>query len=149
MKYLIAFIFLLCVFSCASPGPKVTVCVVSAQSEVYDCIDGNNTKTQVPFSQDPGLICSSPHDLEEALKACKAGNILTVTSCTLKYANSEFLCVQPNGSQFFLLYPDAENYVCLSGQDKQRLLERCHHLYEYEQEYDVDSLIGPSHSTLL
>lgn len=77
----------------------------------------------VSFDDGTDLLCSSPSDTEELLKACKEQRVIVVTLCS--YLKPNFLCTDPSGKQFRLITSDADNYVCLSPTDHRRLLERC------------------------
>lgn len=106
--------------SCAS-GPKVTVCVVDAKNELYQCADHKDRKFSLPITTE--LECLSPYDMEAFLKACSKGKLIPVTIC--RYSNYNFVCQEPSGQQYPISIPSADNYVCVSEQHRKRIEERC------------------------
>lgn len=111
---------------CSPSGPAVTLCIVDASNHGFQCADQKN-KFFMPFEKSLSMVCASPFDTEEALKACKAGYILPITLCSLHLESIDFLCVEPSGNQKYIAISDADNYVCMNNEDRKRLLERCHH----------------------
>lgn len=114
--------------SCAQPGgPIVTGCVVSGKNPAllgFQCVTEGGPSFFKPLAQGYDLKCASPHDFEDALKACRNHQVLTITLCSLE-AVGDFLCIDPQLNQFHLSLSDADNYFCLSEEDRQRVIQRC------------------------
>ncbi len=112
-------------FGCpASFGPAVTVCVLDSAKKGYQCVYFPKAKSFVTFDGNRNLRCISPEESENALKACRKKQVLPVTLCA--YSASDFLCTSPDGAQAHRSAESLENYVCISEQDRLRILERCH-----------------------
>lgn len=110
--------------SCKS-GPRVTACVVDVKSEGFQCVSYPNTRYFLPLKDGEDLECVSPSDLEDALKACKNHKVLPVTLCELRFAESKWQCATPSGSSYLLPLEKADNFFCMSEQDRKRVLQRC------------------------
>lgn len=78
-----------------------------------------------PFEKGKDLLCASPSDTEDFLKECKNGRILTIPLCTYEESTKWFHCDDPKGIYYKLETSQADNFFCLSQQDRKRLLYRC------------------------
>lgn len=58
-----------------------------------------------------------------SLTSCKSGPLVTV--CVVDHVNQGLQCVDPNDQAFFLKLEQADNYVCFSPRDTQKILEAC------------------------
>ncbi len=109
--------------SCAH-GLRTTVCIVDYNNSGFQC-SGEKKKLAyfLAFEKGKDLLCYSPTDTENFVKACKDHIILPVTSCS--YSNGAFLCIDPSKGSFYISPLQASNYFCLSPRDHSRLIERC------------------------
>lgn len=58
-----------------------------------------------------------------AAASCRQG--VDVTICVLDPVAGGLECAQSDGSAFFLPMPDAENFVCMSPADTEKVLKSC------------------------
>ena len=121
IKPLLALLILSASLVSCGTGLKVTACVVDAAHESFRCTHGSS-KTTVPLVQGEALLCASPIDTENFLKACKEKQILDITLC--QYEGAEFTC-KLDGVVTEISVADADNYFCLSALDFSRLKQRC------------------------
>lgn len=112
---------------CAHPGPNVTICIVDNAHQAFQC-DSEYPHNQwpVPFSGGEKLLCASPHDTETFFKACKAGLLISVPLCSIRNHLNLFECTLGNSLLSPISLMQAENYVCTSQEDYDRIKERCH-----------------------
>lgn len=121
MKHLLLFSALF-LASCGHSGPLITACVVDAKNEGFQCAQ-KDKKFFIKFEDGTNLICVSPTDIEQLLKACKQHKIIQTTEC--KWTEARFLCVDPDGNHHQEIPDLIDNYFCVSEKDKRRILERC------------------------
>ena len=97
-------------------------------SQGFECAYKKQSRF-LTYEQGADLICASPQDTELFLKACKKGIYLPITVCSVDIVDINFPkgeCTEISGKITYSPINDLENWVCLSPQDKERLLERCH-----------------------
>lgn len=105
-------------------GPVVTACVVDLPNDGFECIKTEEEKgALVSFSNAPDLICTSPKDLEDSLKACKRGVFLPVKVCTV--SKGAVSCNDTIGAPFSIELKAMDNYMCFNAQDRKRIFDRC------------------------
>jgi hypothetical protein len=103
---LCATIGFLLVLGCSAPyGPAITVCVTDVKDKGFQCVTYPNTRFFLPFASGSSLKCLSPSDAESALKDCNLKNPMTL--------------------EWAVPSPDVDNYVCISDNDRSRLMDRC------------------------
>lgn len=117
-------------FACGIPsGPAVVGCVVTTKVPSrlgFDCVDEKDNHVFFkPLNEGYDMKCAKPHDVEDALKACKQNQVLKITLCSLVAPEAEFLCQTPQLSYFNIALSDADNYFCMNERDYQRIIERC------------------------
>ena len=113
-------------FACASLGPAITACTVDVDKNGFDCVTYPSKKSFIAFSLGLDLLCASPEDTEDFLKACKEQNqILPITYCQLSIFEKYFTCTDPNGETSELPVKDADNYFCVSELNLKRIKQRC------------------------
>lgn len=108
-------------------GPVVTGCIVSGKDVShlgFQCVTENGPSSFKPLDQGYDLKCTSPTDFEDALKACRNNQVLSITLCNYA-ADGIFHCIDPQYRLFTLTLLQADNYFCLSEQDRQRVIQRC------------------------
>lgn len=73
------------------------------------------------------LMCISPDDFEQFLKACKKDHrVLAVTVCKFFELDPVmFTCAPPDGQSFPMSIDQVDNYFCVSPSDRRRIEERC------------------------
>ncbi len=108
--------------SCAHGGPDVTGCVVDSASLGFQCAN-SKTKYYITFEQGKDLLCASPSDIEDFLKACKDKKVILITLC--RFDTPLFTCTKSPGEQFQDVPEHMDNYFCLSQKDRKRVIERC------------------------
>jgi hypothetical protein len=122
-RLLISLLSLGALGSCAK-GLDVVVCVVDSEMAGFQCAKYGNEKGYFLSLQDgKSLQCASPAESEEFLKQCKQHNVLPISACS--YDGAAFLCMSPGRPAYKLDLKDADNYVCISEQDRRRISERC------------------------
>lgn len=110
---------------CTSKGPKVTVCIVDVKHDGFQCVQYPNTRYFLPAKDGKNLLCASPAEIEDAIKACEKHQILQITLCKLKSDLDGFTCKNPQGHESNLPWGDSDNYGCMTQKDFKRILERC------------------------
>lgn len=116
----------LCVVSVSSgcgPGLQVTACVVDTPNNGFQCINSKKKKSYVPFSLGGLLKCASPRDTEDYLKACQQHRVIPIPLCHIH--GGDFLCINPDQTQFTQSYESSDNYFCMTDADRKRVQERC------------------------
>lgn len=118
-------IFLSLLVSCAH-GVVITVCVVDSQNKGFQCVKQDQKDGYfLPFEKGSDLLCASPSDTEDFMKACKQHNVINITLCSIN--GESFLCKGPGTMD--MPYPISQlagdNFVCLNPQDRKRVIERC------------------------
>jgi hypothetical protein len=113
--------------NCGGKGPKVTGCVVDSKNSGFQCVKYPKERFFLPFEKGEYLQCVSGTDLELGLKACKEHEpIPPLTLCSLDYVRNKFFCqLQTASAGYYIDVEKADNYFCLSEQDRRRILERC------------------------
>jgi hypothetical protein len=122
--FCLVFAVLLNLSACEDGGPEITGCVVNTEKKGFDCVDYPKTKYFVPAGPSD-LECIAPDDLELFLKACKKHKALSVTTCKLDWTAGKASCKPPTGQPFVIAIDAANNYFCINGKYKQRILQRC------------------------
>lgn len=125
MRRVILFLLFVILSSCASGGPKVTVCIVDAPNSGFQCVDHDGNENFVALRDGSRLACSSPDESEQFLKACKNGIVKKITACRYQIEQAIFRCKKPDQSEYDLLIRQADNYVCMTDRDIRRIIERC------------------------
>lgn len=105
-------------------GPIVTSCVVDMKNGGYQCgrIDQADPFF-LSFSDAATMVCVSPMDLEDSLKACKKGEVLIVPLCTI--SNRLVACQDIEAKPVVKDLTEMDNFWCLNQVDRNRLLQRC------------------------
>jgi hypothetical protein len=111
--------------SCKHGGPLVDICIVDEKREGFQCVSYKDKEYYLPFLRGSHLLCSSPYDTEDFLKACKKGQVLIVTLCSYDLENKDFKCKDKKGQEFHISSKQAENYACFTSQHRKRIIERC------------------------
>lgn len=111
--------------ACSAKGIRATVCIVDAKSLGFQCnFNGEKKGYFVPFEQGGDLMCSSPEETEDFLKACKQDHkILDIVMCS--WVSGSFLCMSKVAQAYTMSPEKVDNYFCLGHQDFKRLGERC------------------------
>jgi hypothetical protein len=111
--------------SCAS-GIDATLCIVDSHNYGFQCMNEKSKDGYfLSYRDGAELICASPSDTEVFLKACKKKKLVEVALCSYVESLDKFGCLDLEGNQFEIENPKAENFVCLSLQDRTRLIYRC------------------------
>lgn len=120
----LAIFFVLLANGCAS-GLKATVCLVDSANAGFQCAYNGDAAHGyfLPLEKGADLLCASPEDTEDFIKACKNHQILPIPLCSLNMPG--FLCTTPSSDHYYLSLPQLDNFVCLSSIDRKRLIQRC------------------------
>lgn len=118
-------LFFILSLGCSTQGVRVTVCIVDAQNNGYECRlnDASDIGHFVGFSEIKDLRCYSPKDMETLIKTCQSHATVKLKECTFQVPG--FTCIDTDGTVEKIDAILGENYVCLSDQDLQRVLDRC------------------------
>lgn len=128
-------IFAVCSSGCAAitkedqkvieEGPAIIICVLDVINQGYQCSRFDETPYFRSFDapESSEMICISPSNIEIILKACKKGSQVGFSSCTFK--GRVPYCQDSYGNSISLSLDQLDNYVCMSPQDRDRLLARC------------------------
>ncbi len=109
--------------SCAS-GPKVSLCAINNEDGGFWC---KNKKGEyfLTFEEGKMFSCMEPSVAELWLKSCIKGKLIQVTKCEINIEYNGLKCFPPEEDPYFVLMPDAVNYLCMSRRDFVRVEERC------------------------
>ena len=108
---------------CAT-GPRVTYCIISSETSTAECANDKESFSW-PLINIDGFKCFDPGDIERMLKACKQGQVIEVTTCTMDARDLVLRCVQVDGLRFTVNVREADGYSCLSARDVSRIRDRC------------------------
>lgn len=103
----------------------ITGCVVDLDSRGFQCTTFPKTKFFLAAPGNKDLECIHPEDIELAIKACKQGTVIALTTCQLDWNNETSTCTDPDKSTKLVALSTMSNYFCLSGKHKRRLQEKC------------------------
>lgn len=115
---------------CGHFGPDITGCRfmngVNDQTSFFRCVKHGQKAWSWNLVQGHGLMCTTPFEFENFLKACKKKVVLDVTTCLLNQDNSVFNCQVPNGGpNYQQSFMEANNDFCVSPLDLGRIKQRC------------------------
>lgn len=101
--------------------------MVDSVNSGFQCYNEKNKDGfYVSFYDGRTLLCTSPYEMEDVLKACKQGLPLpSVLYCAYSPDKSGFICPAEGGVQGVFPPNQMENYYCMSKQDIKRVMERC------------------------
>lgn len=100
----------------ACQGPYFNYCIISAKDRLGACSDMNRTPLQMD-----DWSCVSPQDEDRALKACRHYPAQDINYCVMAGKEAALGCADGT----ILEWEDADNYACLSPEDRQTLFDWC------------------------